>query len=134
MLDIRLIRSDPDAVRTALARRGDVADDAIDRVLELDERWRGLTTELEELRAEQNRASKGRRGAPSPEEREQMAALAARGRELTDLETSVRCELDQLLLALPNPPLRMRRRPTPCCVRPAKPGGPAAIIWSWPAR
>ena len=31
MLDIRLIRSDPDAVRAALARRGDVADDAIDR-------------------------------------------------------------------------------------------------------
>ena len=60
MLDIRLIRSDPDAVRAALARRGDVAADAIERVLELDERWRGLTTELEELRAEQNRASKGR--------------------------------------------------------------------------
>ncbi len=104
MLDIRLIRSDPDAVSAALARRGDVADDAIERVLELDERWRGLTTELEELRAEQNRASRGRRGAPSPQEREQMAVLAARGRELTDLETSIRSDLDQLLLSLPNTP------------------------------
>ncbi|MGH2860881.1 MAG: serine--tRNA ligase [Solirubrobacteraceae bacterium] len=104
MLDIRLIRSEPDAVRSALARRGDVADDAIDRVLELDGRWRGLTTELEELRAEQNRASKGRRGAPTPEEREQMATLAARGRELTDLETTVRGALDELLLGLPNVP------------------------------
>ncbi|MDE3133776.1 MAG: serine--tRNA ligase [Acidobacteriota bacterium] len=104
MLDIRLIRSEPDAVRSALARRGDVASDAIDRVLELDERWRGLTTQLEELRAEQNRASKGRRGAPTPEEREQMAALAARGRELTDHETAVRGELDELLLGLPNVP------------------------------
>ncbi len=104
MLDIRLIRSEPDAVRTALARRGDVADDAIDRVLELDERWRGLTAELEELRAEQNRLSKGRRGAPTPEEREQMGALAARGRELSDLETSIRGDLDQLLLGLPNIP------------------------------
>jgi len=104
MLDIRLIRSEPDAVRTALARRGDVSDDAIDRVLELDERWRGLTVELEELRAEQNRVSKGRRGAPTPEEREQMATLAARGRELSDLETSIRGDLDQLLLGLPNIP------------------------------
>jgi seryl-tRNA synthetase len=104
MLDIRLIRSEPDAVRSALARRGDVADDAVDRVLELDGRWRGLTTELEELRAEQNRASKGRRVAPTPEERESMAALAARGRELTDLETTVRGELDELLLGLPNTP------------------------------
>jgi seryl-tRNA synthetase len=104
MLDIRLIRSEPDAVRSALARRGDVAGDAVDRVLELDGRWRGLTTELEELRAEQNRASKGRRGAPTPEEREQMGALAARGRALTDLETTVRGELDELLLGLPNTP------------------------------
>jgi seryl-tRNA synthetase len=104
MLDIRLIRGEPDAVRTALARRGDVSDDAIDRVLELDERWRGLTVELEELRAEQNRVSKGRRGAPTPEEREQMAALAARGRELSDLESSIRGDLDQLLLGLPNIP------------------------------
>jgi seryl-tRNA synthetase len=104
MLDIRLIRSEPEAVKAALARRGDVAADAIDNVLELDQRWRGVTTELEELRAEQNRASKGLRGAPSPEQREQMAALAARGRELTDLETSIRSDLDQLLLGLPNPP------------------------------
>src|SRR5579875_1945220 len=104
MLDIRLIRSDPDSVRAGLARRGDVAADAVDRVLELDERWRGLTTELEELRARQNRASKGLRGAPTPEQREEMAALAARGRELTELETIVRGELDELLLGLPNLP------------------------------
>jgi len=104
MLDIRLIRSDADAVRAGLARRGDVAADAIDRVLELDERWRGLTTQLEELRAEQNRFSKGRRGAPTAEEREEMARLAARGRDLTELETIVRGELDELLLGLPNVP------------------------------
>jgi seryl-tRNA synthetase len=104
MLDIRLIRSEPEAVRAGLARRGDVAADAIDRVLELDARWRTLTTELEELRAEQNQMSRGRRGAPSAEEREQMATLAARGRELTELETGVRGELDELLLGLPNVP------------------------------
>ncbi len=40
MLDIRLIRSDPDAVAAALARRGDVEADAIPRVLELDAEWR----------------------------------------------------------------------------------------------
>jgi seryl-tRNA synthetase len=104
MLDIRLIRSDPDAVRAALARRGDVAPDAIDQVLGLDQRWRELTTQLEELRAEQNRFNKGRKGAPTEEEREQMAVLAARGRELTDGETTVRGQLDELLLGLPNVP------------------------------
>jgi seryl-tRNA synthetase len=33
-----------------------------------------------------------------------MAAMAARGRELTDVETSIRSDLDALLLGLPNPP------------------------------
>ena len=73
-------------------------------MLELDERWRELTTRLEELRAEQNRFNKGRRGAPTQEEREQMASLADRGRDLTDRETTVRGELDELLLGLPNVP------------------------------
>ncbi len=88
MLDIRLISSEPDAVRAALARRGVRAAAAVDRVLELDAAGAALTAELEELRAEQNRASRGRKGAPTPEEREQIAALAARGRALTDQETS----------------------------------------------
>jgi seryl-tRNA synthetase len=73
-------------------------------VLELDRRWRALTAELEQLRAEQNRASKGRKGPPTPEEREQLAALAARGRELSDRENAVREELDGQLSALPNVP------------------------------
>jgi seryl-tRNA synthetase len=74
-------------------------------VLELDQRWRSLTAELEELRAEQNRASRGRKGAPTPEERERLAALAARGRSLSDQETRVRAELDAELASLPNLPL-----------------------------
>ena len=104
MLDIRLIRRDPDAVRAALARRGSDAAAGVDRVLELDERWRALTTELEQLRSEQNQASRGRTGAPSPEQREQLAALSARGRELSDQETSVRAERDAALAKLPNLP------------------------------
>ena len=104
MLDIRLIRRDPDAVRAALARRGSDAAAGVDRVLELDERWRALTTELERLRSEQNQASRGRTGAPSPEQREQLAALSARGRELSDQETSVRAERDAALAKLPNLP------------------------------
>ena len=77
---------------------------AVDRVLELDERWRALTTELEEVRAEQNQANKSRSGAPTPEQREQLAALAARGRGLSDQETAVRVERDAALAALPNLP------------------------------
>ena len=104
MLDIRLIRSDPDAVRAALARRGADPAQGVDHVLALDERWRALTTELEQLRSEQNVASRELRGAPSPEQRERLAELAGRGRALSDTETTLRAERDRALVTLPNLP------------------------------
>jgi seryl-tRNA synthetase len=91
-------------VRAALARRGPTAAAGVDRVLELDERWREIRTALEELNAQQNKASRGRKGPPTPEEREQLATMAARGRELSDEETAVRAQRDGELAALPNLP------------------------------
>ena len=106
MLDIRLIRSEPDTVRASLARRDPAAAHLVDAVLELDERWRGVTTELEQLRSEQNAASKALRGAPSTEERQLLAALASRGRALSDTETQLRAERDEAMRSLPNLPLQ----------------------------
>jgi seryl-tRNA synthetase len=104
VLDIRLIRQDPDEVRAALARRGSEWAAAVDRVLELDERWRALTADAEDVRAELNRASRGRTGAPTPEEREQLARLSARGRELSDEVAAVLAQRDAELASLPNLP------------------------------
>ena len=91
-------------MRAALARRGDAVAETVDRVLSLDERWRATRRQLEELQAEQNRASRGRRGPPTAQEREQLAAMAGRGRELSDAESAVRSELDAMLSTLPNLP------------------------------
>jgi seryl-tRNA synthetase len=91
-------------VRAALARRGGDSAARLERVLELDERWRALTAELEQLRSEQNTASRGRRGAPSEEERRRLAVLAARGRALSDEESRVRAEREAALASLPNLP------------------------------
>jgi seryl-tRNA synthetase len=102
VLDLKLIRRDPEAVRRALARRG--AADRIDRVLELDGSWREATQEAETVRAELNAASKGRRGAPTEEERAQLAELAARGRELSDRASGLKAELDTAVALLPNLP------------------------------
>ncbi len=63
-----------------------------------------MRTELEEIQAEQNRASRGRTGPPSPHERERLAELAARGRELSDRETALRSQRDSALASLPNLP------------------------------
>jgi len=110
VLDLKLIRSEPEAVRAALARRGDEA--GTDRVLELDARHRKLLTELEAIRAEQNRASKAigeakRSGADASATIAAMEDVARGGRELSDEENKVKAELDA---ALAPEPARTRRR------------------------
>src|SRR5947209_2750187 len=87
-----------------LARRGPETAATLGRLLELDEQWRALTSDLERARAEQNRASRGRKGAPTEEERTQLAELAARRRELSDEEAAVKARRDAELMALPNLP------------------------------
>jgi seryl-tRNA synthetase len=104
VLDIQLIRRDPDRVRAGLTRRGPRAAAAVDHVLELDREWREIRTELEDVQAQQNRASRGRRGPPTDAERAQLVALAARGRELSDREAQVRVARDGELAALPSIP------------------------------
>jgi seryl-tRNA synthetase len=104
VLDLRLIRRERDRVRSALERRGPEAAAAIDRVLELDAKWREATEAAEQVKAELNAASRGLRGAPSPEERERLAALSARGRELSDEAERLRRERDAVLATLPNLP------------------------------
>jgi seryl-tRNA synthetase len=94
MIDLRLLRDDPNAVRDAYEKRGGVED--LERVTALDERHRTLLREVEDLRAEQNRASKAI-GMASPEER--PAAIAA-AKELSDRLKSLEPQLDQVSAAL----------------------------------
>jgi seryl-tRNA synthetase len=108
MLDLKLIRSEPDAVRAALARRGDAAAAGLDRVIELDARRRKLLPELEGLRAEQNEANVRIRSAPDAEAREReiaaMREVAARAKGLEQELASVEEDLRAALVPLPNLP------------------------------
>jgi len=109
VLDLRALRSDPDAARAALARRG--ADAGLDRVLELDARRRELLPELEEMRAEKNRASDAIAAARRSDEdaSEAIASMrAAGGREkaLGQEVSEIDAELAAALAALPNIPDR----------------------------
>jgi seryl-tRNA synthetase len=105
MIDLRLLREQPDAVKAAYARRGGV--DGLDRVIELDARYRELLGEVERLRAEHNRASKAI-GKASADDR--PAAIAG-ARELAvklkalepQLETAAE-ELEKTAAFLPNLP------------------------------
>ena len=111
MLDIKLIREQPDWVRERLASRGAGDDAKIDEVLALDERRRKLLAEVESLKARRNRVSKeigalmgqkklAEAEARKSETREIGDSIAALDRQVTEAEQ----QRDQLLLRLPNLP------------------------------
>jgi seryl-tRNA synthetase len=107
MLDLRLIRRDSDAVREALARRGDAA--GLDRVLELDGRWREATTRAEALRAEQKRASgeiaaAKRAGEDAGPVLARMGELSGEVKALGERARDADERLQAALAALPNLP------------------------------
>ena len=107
MLDLKLIRAEPDRVRAALARRGE--GDAVDRVLELDGRRRELLPRLEELRSRQNKASdeigaRKRAGEDADAAISAMRAVADEAKSLGAELSGVEEELDAALAVLPNPP------------------------------
>ncbi len=107
MLDLKAIREDPEPVRRALARRGEDAVHALDRALSLDADRRALTAQVEELRAEQNRASKAMAKA-SAEDRpailQQARAAADRLKELEPRLTAVERDLAAAAALVANPP------------------------------
>ncbi|NIR36820.1 MAG: serine--tRNA ligase, partial [Actinobacteria bacterium] len=85
MLDIRLIRDDPEAVKAGIARRGEDPA-AIDEVVDLDVRARAIGTERDDIRAEINQLST-QVGALHKEGRgDEAAALQERSRALGEDE------------------------------------------------
>ncbi len=58
MLDIKIIREDPEKVKAALKTRNADYDSYIDEILDIDEKRRKLSTETDALKAQQNKVSK----------------------------------------------------------------------------
>ena len=107
MLDLRLIRRDPDAVRAALARRGD--EGRLDEVLGLDEDWRASTASAERLRAEQKAASEKiaaakRSGEDAGDVLTRMREVSAQVKTLTEQARTAEERLRAALALLPNLP------------------------------
>jgi seryl-tRNA synthetase len=108
VIDLDLIRKDPEQVRANLARRGD------DKVLALleevrarDEEWRHVHGEADRLRRRRNdlsrRLAEAKRGAAvEPAEREEAARLPAQLSELEGRERKLEEERRAALLRLPN--------------------------------
>jgi seryl-tRNA synthetase len=104
MLDIKLIRDNPDLVRQALKKRGESAQ--LDQIISLDERRRQFLHEMETLRAQRNEVSK-ELGKMQDKPPQLIADMRQLGEKVTCLETEIgqfESELEDLLLRLPNIP------------------------------
>ncbi len=107
MLDLNLIRENPDLVRTALKNR-QMEVSPVNDILRLDEKRRSLLTQVEALKAERNVVSKEIGKLKDAAERNQKIAamrevgdkIAVLDREVGEVET----ELQAILSAIPNIP------------------------------
>jgi seryl-tRNA synthetase len=100
VLPIELIRKQPDLVRRAAELKGEEA--PIDEILELDERWRQVTTEVETARAEQNQLSKEFSWTKDQSLLPRMRELAERAKRLGAEADELLRQRDDLLLRVPN--------------------------------
>jgi seryl-tRNA synthetase len=109
VLDLRLIRRDPDAVRAALARRSPELAERVDDLTELDASWREATAAAERLRAEQKAASEGiaaskQAGEDASDAIARMKDVSAQVKALSDTARRAEEELQAVLVSLPNLP------------------------------
>ncbi len=109
MLDIKLVRANPDLVKQAMHSRNKDMDAQVDRVIAIDAERREINARADAVKAQQNTASKdiarikkeGGDTAPILEEMKELAEQGkALGARLADLETEQR----NLLLSIPNVP------------------------------
>ena len=111
MLDARFVADNLDEVRAALARRSPEAAETVNAIATLSDERRQLTTEVEKLQAERNRAnqemSKLARGGDKnafAQRRDELKTLASAIKELEAKQASVIERMQTLLLDVPNLP------------------------------
>ncbi|MCE5254484.1 MAG: serine--tRNA ligase [Actinomycetia bacterium] len=109
MLDIKLIRNEPDRVREALRRRGAQAEAALDKLLELDRSRRETLVAVEKLRSRRNAASEeiARLKRDGIDPKDKIEAMRRVGDEIKRLEAGlkeVETALQEELLQVPNLP------------------------------
>lgn len=103
MLDINLIRKDPEAIKNSLKKKK-VDGKLIDKFLKLDEEWRGKTAALDQLKAEQNTLSKEMAKEQSEDLRSKAQLLKGRVSEISTERDKLEAKRDEILSRFPNIP------------------------------
>jgi seryl-tRNA synthetase len=107
MLDVKLVRSKPDLVREAMAKRGAAV--PLDQFLKIDEERRKKLVEVEQLKSRRNSVSKevGRLKAGGQDASALIKEMQEVGERIAGLDQEVRNleeQLEQILLLIPNIP------------------------------
>lgn len=107
MLDIKLIRDNPQVLKDALKNRNNNMD--IDALLDMDRKWRDLNAEAEELKRKRNISSEEmamlvKEKHDISEKRIELKALSQKTKEIDDKVGAVRGEIDKILIEIPNIP------------------------------
>lgn len=107
MLDMNLIRENPELVRTAMEHR-QMDSEPVDRAVALDVERRTVLSEVEALKAERNAASKEIGKLKDPKEREaRISAMKSVSDRIADLDAKVKAveaELTGIMAMIPNIP------------------------------
>ena len=109
MLDLKLIRTNPDEVKAAIHKRELNLDETVDKILEIDARRRELTGSTESMKAEQNACTKK---IPAMKKAgEDVSGIMAEMKALSEKIKAANADLGeleeqqkQLMLSLPNLP------------------------------
>lgn len=109
MLDIRLIRENPDEIKAKLATRNANFDSYIDEILEIDADRRKISTEADTLKAEQNKVSKQipvmkKNGEDATEIMQEMKVISEKIKQEDVKINELEKKQQFLLLSVPNIP------------------------------
>ena len=107
MIDIKLLRNNPDLFRQGIKKKGEAYD--IEPLLALDARRREILVEVEGLRADQKKAGQQipilkKEGKDASELLAQLTTISERTTQLDEDLRGVDAEIDNLLLYVPNLP------------------------------
>ena len=109
MLDIKMVRANPDLVKQAMKTRNKDMDAQVDRVIAIDAERRELSAKADGVKARQNAASKDiarlkKEGGDASAIMDEMKRLAEEGKELSARAADLETEQRNILLAIPNIP------------------------------
>ncbi len=111
MLDIRLLRENPDSIRFMLDKRNAKEESygLLDKIVALDSQWRNIKKEEETLRSERNRLSmeingKKKKGENAQEEIKRSGEVAGRIKQISIETATLEDQIKIEMLMLPNIP------------------------------